>query len=60
MKDTGEDVNIIIDLYLNIDPKLQAKVSYGKQKSGDCVSEDPESLVDEPAPGLEAQRGKFI
>lgn len=61
MQDTSEDVNIIIDLYLNIDPELQAKVSYGKQKTGDCVLEDFKgSPVDVPEPEPEPQRGKFI
>ncbi|EGD86705.1 hypothetical protein H112_05214 [Trichophyton rubrum D6] len=60
VQDTSEDVNIIIDLYLNIDPELQAKVSYGKQKSGDCnLGDFTKSPVDAPAPELEAQRDWF-
>ncbi|EZF34629.1 hypothetical protein H101_01829 [Trichophyton interdigitale H6] len=60
VQDTSEDVNIIIDLYLNIDPELQAKVSYGKQKTGDCVLEDFKgSPVDVPEPEPEPQRGWF-
>ncbi|EFE38437.1 hypothetical protein TRV_06907 [Trichophyton verrucosum HKI 0517] len=56
-QNTSEDVNIIIDLYLNIDPELQAKVSYGKQKSGDCVLGNfIKSPVDVSAPEPEAQR----
>lgn len=61
MQNTSEDVNIVIDFYLNIDPELQAKVGYGKQKSGDCVLEDSiKSPVDVPVPEPEAQRGRFI